>query len=336
MSATAAAAFAPSIESWKDESSLDSPFRLDNDNSYVRWREEKLGNSEEEAETIDIIDLSDPSPAEIKSIRAACRVRNMAFYRAEPVPGDAQATRKALAAFISKLGLADFEQHRSSGDDGIVPIEVSEAGDQDGFIPYTDRAINWHTDGYYSYRSPRRMIRSMVLHCVRSAAEGGTNQLLDPDVAYIRVRDADPDYISALMHPDALAIPAFQDRGGPGHGEVRGPVFVVRDGQLGMRFTLRKRHVVWRDDPMLAAALQTLTTVLEHDPLIVQRRFGPGEGVVCNNVLHSRSAFVDAPAADGGRLMLRVRSYDHLGAATADPVTPVPQAGHQTWPSSAT
>jgi len=87
---------------------------------------------------------------------------------------------------------------------------------------------------------------------------------------------------------------------------------------------------------MLAAALQTLTTVLEHDPLIVQRRFGPGEGVVCNNVLHSRSAFVDAPAADGGRLMLRVRSYDHLGAATADPVTPVPQAGHQTWPSSAT
>lgn len=336
MSATSLTALAPFTKSVEDDIPPESPFSLDNASSYERWRDEKLRNSEEEAKTINIIDLSDPSAAEVEAIRSACRLRNMAFYRAAAPSPDARASRAALATFIRRLGLTDFEQHRSSGDDGIVPIEVGDAGDRDGFIPYTDRAINWHTDGYYSYRSPERMICSMVLHCVRSAAAGGENELLDPDIAYIRVRDADPAYISALMHPDALTIPAFAEADGHGHGEVRGPVFIVRDGRLGMRFTLRKRHLVWRDDPMLAAALQTLATVLEHDPLIVRRRFAPGEGVVCNNVLHSRTAFANAPAADAGRLLLRVRSYDHLGGAAAAPAAAAPSRGHRTWPFSAT
>jgi hypothetical protein len=94
---------------------------------------------------------------------------------------------------------------------------------------------------------------------------------------------------------------------------VTGPVFVSAEGRLSMRYTIRKRHVVWRDDPLLDAARDKLGDVLASDPAIVRARLSPGEGILCNNVLHNRSAFHDR---DGqGRLMLRVRSYQFVGAA---------------------
>lgn len=299
---------------------LDSPFRLENDSAYRRWRDEKLqAGRAAAARTVDVVEIGDlaaPTADELQAVLAACRGHNMALYRAPALAGDAAASRRALARFVRRLGLREFEAHRSSGDDGIVPIEVGEAGDKDGFIPYTDRAINWHTDGYYSYRSPERMIRSMVLHCVRDAAEGGENALLDQDIAYIRLRDAAPAFIAALMHPEAMTIPAFEDSAGEGHAAVPGPVFIVREGALTMRFTIRKRNIVWREDPVLAEALQALAGILENDPLIVRRRLAPDEGLVCNNVLHNRAAFANGPAQEAGRLLLRVRCYDRVGGNT--------------------
>lgn len=316
MSATAQAAVLTLREGNEASIASGSPFNLDNPAVYGQWRDEKLQAAATGAAVVEIADLANPTAEELAAILSACRATNMALYRAPALGGDAAVSRKALAAFVRRLGLSRFEQHRSSGDDGIVPIEVGDAGDKDGFIPYTDRAINWHTDGYYSYRSPERMIRSMVLHCVRDAAQGGENQLLDQDIAYIRLRDENPLFISALMHPEALTIPAFKDDGGgPGHAEVRGPVFVARGDELTMRFTIRKRNVVWRDDPVLAAALEALARILAEDPLIVRRRLAPDEGVVCNNVLHARTAFTNADEGGSGRLLLRVRCYDRIGAA---------------------
>jgi hypothetical protein len=54
----------------------------------------------------------------------------------------------------------------------------------------------------------------MVLHCVRPAASGGVNRLLDPELAYIALRDADPAHGAALMQPDAMTIPARTDDDG--------------------------------------------------------------------------------------------------------------------------
>jgi hypothetical protein len=42
----------------------------------------------------------------------------------------------------------------------------------------------------------------MLLHCVRPAASGGVNRLLDPELAYIALRDAVPALVRALMQPD--------------------------------------------------------------------------------------------------------------------------------------
>jgi hypothetical protein len=64
------------------------------------------------------------------------------------------------------------------------------------FIPYTHKPINWHTDGYYNTLD--RRILGMTLHCAQDAEAGGENALLDHEIAYIQLRDANPDYIAAL------------------------------------------------------------------------------------------------------------------------------------------
>ena len=44
----------------------------------------------------------------------------------------------------------------------------------------------------------------------------------------------------------------------------------------------------------------------------------PGEGLICNNVLHKRAAFEDPPQAEAGRLVYRARFLERVGAATGD------------------
>ena len=81
-----------------------------------------------------------------------------------------------------------------------------------------------------------------------------------------------------------------------------------RSGALGMRFTARKRNVVWRDDPVTHRAVRSLLGVLRDDPLILETRLAAGQGVICNNVLHDRSVF-----SGGSRLLYRVRYPDRVG-----------------------
>jgi len=53
-----------------------------------------------------------------------------------------------------------------------------------------------------------------LLYCAQDATEGGENQLLDHEIAYILLRDADPRFIEALMHPAAMTIQPILSRRG--------------------------------------------------------------------------------------------------------------------------
>ncbi|MCE1238021.1 MAG: TauD/TfdA family dioxygenase [Hyphomicrobiales bacterium] len=237
---------------------------------------------------------------------------NMALYRTAPL--DEAGSRAAVAAFTRACGLTRFESHRSAGADGIVAIRVTDAPRQAGFIPYSDRPIGWHTDGYYAWDGADRAIQSMVLHCVRPGREGGVNALMDPDIAYIRLRDRDPAFVAALMRDDAMSIPPCVEEDGTVRGETVGPVFFVdpATGRLGMRYTARKRHIAWRDDAATRAAVAALVEIMADDPSIVRLRLEPGMGLLADNVLHDRSGFVDAEEPGEGRLLLRLRSYDRI------------------------
>jgi hypothetical protein len=291
-------------------------FSLDHDQSYRRWRDAKLANYPRSlAElTVEVSELAAPTPVETEAVLQACGRANMCLYRNRQHLGDALRTRQALGVFARHFGLHDFEAHRSANADGIVALEVVGEGGRLGYIPYTNRPIGWHTDGYYNYEGPRRMIRSMLLHCVRSASEGGENGLLDHEIAYIRLRDENPDFIAALMHPEAMTIPANEEADGKLRAENSGPVFVIDpdSGGLTIRYTARKRNIRWREDATTRAAAGALEQLLSADPLIMRVKLGPGDGVICNNVLHDRIGFEAGVGSQPGRLLYRIRSYDRI------------------------
>ena len=93
-----------------------------------------------------------------------------------------------------------------------------------------------------------------------------------------------------------------------------GPVFSCEADALHMRYTARTRSIEWRADAATQAAVERLRAILDSDsPYVFRLRLASGQGLVCNNVLHDRSEFTDAPGA--GRLVYRARYSDRIGAA---------------------
>jgi alpha-ketoglutarate-dependent taurine dioxygenase len=289
------------------------PFDLADDAAYRAWRDRKLADApvDTAALTVEVRDPLALSNAERAALQARCLRFNMALY-ASAVTREDTALPRTLAA---QLGLRALDTNWGADDDGISPIAVrSGAGPAAGFIPYTDRAIQWHTDGYY--QPPERAIRGMILHCVRAAPQGGENRLLDHELAYIALRDADPAHVQALMAEDAMSIPARTDEDGVARAAQDGPVFSVgADGTLHMRYTARTRSIEWKDDAATRAARAALQAVLAADaPPVLRVKLRPGMGLVSHNVLHDRAAFVDDP--ERPRLLYRARYRDRV-ASTA-------------------
>ena len=286
-----------------------SPFDLDDDAAYADWREAKLADAPRDAQAL-CVEVRDPaalSPAERSALLDRCARWNMAIYRSPITLADKSLPRR----LGEQLGLRRLDANWLADDDGISPITVRQGdGPAAGFIPYTDRAIQWHTDGYY--QSPDRAIRGMILHCVRPAASGGENRLLDPELAYIALRDTDPAFVRALMADDAMTIPARTDDDGIARAAQAGPVFSVdAGGALTMRYTARTRSIEWRDDPTTRTAVACLRDLLAGGlPQVLRVRLDAGMGLVSNNVLHDRSAFVDDPQRP--RLLYRARYHDRV------------------------
>ena len=85
-----------------------------------------------------------------------------------------------------------------------------------------------------------------------------------------------------------------------------------------MRYTARVRSIEWAADPATQAAVRFLAeTLASASPYVFSLRLASGQGLVCNNVLHSRSAFEDAPAPAPGRLIYRARYGERIAATAA-------------------
>ncbi len=286
-----------------------NPFAPGNDEAYARWRDRKLAARARSAADL-LVEVRDPralTAAEKAEIVRRCRRDNMAVYASAVTDEDKSVPRRLGA----QLGLATLDTNFLADEDGITSIAVTGAKASAGFIPYTTHRIRWHTDGYYN--PPQLRIRAMLLHCVRDAASGGDTAVLDHELAWLLLREDDPALASALMQPDALAIPARVDEEGVARPAAVGPVFSIEPGtgDLHMRYTARTRSVAWKDDPATAAAAARLLALLDGDSgCVLRTRLLPGMGLVCNNVLHERSAFVDDPARP--RLLYRARYVERI------------------------
>ncbi|MDP1524243.1 MAG: TauD/TfdA family dioxygenase [Rhodocyclaceae bacterium] len=290
-----------------------SAFDLDDAAAYAIWRERKLDQAPRRIEDI-VVELDDPralTPVEREQLIALNARCNMAVYIGKTGSDPDKDIPRKLGA---QLGLHTLDGHWLTDNDGISPLSVvgaEQRGERKEFIPYTDKPIRWHTDGYYNL--PARTIRGLILHCVQSAASGGDNQLLDHDIAYILLRDENPDYIRALSAPDAMTIPPRMEDDGVARAEQPGPVFSVNaDGSLHMRYTARTVSIAWH--AATAAAREALERILAMPAQWTLRgRLEPGMGLVCNNVLHDRSGFTET--AEKRRLLYRARYYERVAPA---------------------
>ena len=299
---------------------MNSPFDLTQRDAYQRWRDATLARQPNQATDL-IVAVADPrslTTQEREALLQRCDAANMAIYRSPVVTED-----KAIAIQLARqLGLHQLDGNWLADEDGISPIAVADpSGDRTAFIPYTNRPIKWHTDGYYQPET--RPIRAMLLHCVRPARQGGDTALLNHEMAYIALRDANPGWVRALMAPDAMTIPERLDDDGMARPEQAGPVFMVDalSGKLHMRYTARTRSIAWKDDIATRDAVAFLADFLASDSRHIFRlRLEAGMGLVCNNVLHDRAGFVDDPGAP--RLLYRARYLDRVARPTTGATTP--------------
>lgn len=288
-------------------------FDLSNASAYAAWREAKLAAHPHALSDL-LVEIADPRRltfAEREALLARCATANMALYAS----GTGSDPDKDIPRQLGRqLGLVNLDANTLADDDGISPLAVAPAGTRTEFIPYTDRGIKWHTDGYYNTLD--RQVHGLILHCVQSAESGGENRLMDHEIAYLLLRDENPDFIRALMAPDCMTIPPRLEDGAVARAAQPGPVFSVHaDGHLHMRYTARTVSIEWRADEATRDAVAALERILadEHSPWVFRGRLEPGMGLVCNNVLHDRAAFRDTETRK--RLLYRARYFDRIVAA---------------------
>lgn len=291
----------------------DSPFYLENQRAFEIWRQAKKAYDEPVLADL-LVNVADPyklSPDESLAIRQNCNHYNMAVYQID----DASLADKSLVhALGEQLSLVSLDANLRADEDSVSSLEVrSQSGNQ--YIPYTNKALSWHTDGYYN--TLNKQIYGIVMHCVRPAAEGGINSLLNHEKVYMALRNENPAYIEALMHPQAMTIPDNVESGKVIRAEQSGPVFMVKApvgseaGRLHMRFSARKRNIIWRDTPETLEAVDMINRLMADDGFVFKVGLKAGQGIVCNNVLHNRSGFTDSETQQ--RLLYRARFYDAVG-----------------------
>lgn len=288
---------------------------IHNDPEYERWRARKLdsANRSVESRLIHIKSAASLRDSERKALISECLAHNFALYELEDT---AQNNKPAIHAFASQLGLKNLDGNLCADQDQLTSITVTEHKGQHDYIPYTPKKLNWHTDGYYNPKA--RQINGMLLHCVNPANEGGETWLMDHELAYLLLRDENPEYINALFAEDVLTIPANIIDGEIIRAEQSGPVFSVDDqGRLHMRYSARLRNIEWKDDALVTDATAFLQKLWgAGSPLLVKHTLQAGQGVVCNNVLHGRTSFIDSKTPS--RLLFRGRYYNYIAQAPND------------------
>lgn len=294
---------------------IHSPFSLlpEAETAYQQWRSWKLSVYPKVASEL-LVSVNNPfelTEKEQAELSKCFLHANMAIYTINI--GSDFTDKKIVQKMGQVFGLKRLDDNLGADNDNITSLQVIEVGRKQGYIPYSNLKLSWHTDGYYNL--PHQQIRGVILHCANNAPEGGENALLDHEMMYIHLRDQNPAYISALMKPEVLTIPPNIEKGVEIRGAQTGPVFSVDENSnaLHMRYSARKRNIIWTDDEMTTKAVNAIDDFLASDsPWIFRHRLEPGQGLICNNVLHNRTSFKNDEEGEQQRLIYRGRYYDRL------------------------
>ena len=266
---------------------------------FLRWAEEKERNIPHNVNEIlvNIHDINNVKISEIYKIKETINRYNSCIYSSKV----ALKTNTNLLKFVESVGMRTYDRNNIESNEisTITPLQNNKIN----YIPYTDKSLNWHTDGYYD----RKSIFSWLLHCVNPATQGGENYLLDHELA-LREYVLRNDDIDNLMAEDALIIPESKDTL---RSEISTYIFSFKNPykKLHMRFSMRKDNI--GTSPKASSAITKLREIIENDcaKYSLTYKLQKNEGIITNNILHGREAFKDDKVK---RKLLRIRSYERL------------------------
>ena len=269
---------------------------------YLHWRDARL-TRQAKGPCLPIMlspGATDNQPGQLQICRDV-KIYGFAIYEwSEPAGNPSQ----DLMALHADLSLQTFDPGVVHDDNGLSLLTDLSGTDQGQFIPYTSRAMSWHTDGYYN--TTEQSLGCFTLHCINPALSGGTLTLLDHQLVLIALYDNNPELVALLAHPQAMTLPANKDTLGHNRPDRHSPVLFMRtDGTPGAHFTTRSKNIDWRTPDTLAAANTMKTLIDEHADWHFSIRLKSGQGVITRNILHRREAYTDHP--DSPRKMLRGR-----------------------------
>ena len=266
---------------------------------FLRWAEEKEKNIPQNTDGIivNIHDINNVKISEIAKIKETINKYNSCIYSSKV----ALKTNTNLLKFVESVGMRTYDCNNIESNEisTITPLQNNKIN----YIPYTDKSLNWHTDGYYDKKS----IFSWLLHCVNPATQGGENYFLDHELA-LREYILRNDDVNNLMAEDALTIPESKDTS---RSEISTYIFSFKNPykKLHMRFSMRKDNI--GTSRKANSAMTKLREIIENDcaKYSLTYKLQKNEGIVTNNILHGREAFKDDKVK---RKLLRIRSYERL------------------------
>jgi len=266
---------------------------------YKRWKDKKLESFTSNLDhlTVHISNPNSVSKPEKNKVISLIDSNSMAFFNIDNIN---YRDKLSIKKFAFQIGLSDYELDSQSDDDGLTEITEHEHNNKiSEYIPYTTKELNWHTDGYYNTRD--NSILSWLLFCNTPSKKGGVNTYLDHEISYILFNESSGK-IKDLMLETACCIPEniLTKR-----KEVHNPVYMFDNEKLHMKFSMRKKNIIWNDASL--EAINILKSIINDSfEYHVTKKFTEGEGVITNNVIHKRTAFTNSE--NKNRLLYRLRS----------------------------
>jgi len=280
---------------------MKSPFILENETEYKNWRQTKLELYPLNINKFSIpLDINNFQKKDLDLIKFNMNKYNFALYNFK-----SELTNNELENFCTMLNLNNSISNLFSDSKNISDIRDHKDtnNNQIGeYIPYTNKPLNWHTDGYYYPLN--NSVKSFLLHCVNPAHRGGENLLLDHEILYILIRDHNPSYIKILMENNIMGIP--RNKNNAESTNINGPVFFIDDEySLNMRFTSRQQNIVWKKSDIIDKIKKFIFNFVESDTKYITKiLLKKNQGYIANNILHKREKFFDNK---NKRLLKRIR-----------------------------
>ena len=199
-----------------------SPFLLENESAYQQWRANKLRLRGEVAakRVFELDGRCALSGSERDALERQFQAHGFILFQ----PVDNEFGQQEFIALNRRFGLHRLDANPGAEDDRVTALRVLPIEDPRAqYIPYSNRAMNWHTDGYYN--SPERRVNAFALYCVSAAARGGDNYLFDHEMMYLTIRDEAPELLEVLMQDDLMSVPPNVQDKRVVRAEESGPVF---------------------------------------------------------------------------------------------------------------